>query len=568
MAAKALDVDQATVKQLTQLPGIGKTFAQLIVQRREEQGSIYFEDMADVPALQTALHSLVNEGRVFFQPFPEERFQPRKAMEEPTIMNDQIQILAEALKGVQREMKDMRKNSQMEIERMEEQQKRMEEQQKRMEEQQKQYIREAINSVHQEMDRRFSLFPFVKPETGVPPQAVATPAVQTPIVEPIHEPAVQRMIDVIDNRTATHQPLTASPPPSAPPSPARAAPALSGLPSRGGLQNISPIPETNRRNFPKIAPFDGHGDFNAFLAKFEIIAASYAWDEQMMLLKLVESLTDKALDCFYWQKPEVKASYLLTKEELQKSFGIHVDPIAARAELSLLCQRVEEPVELYSQRVREMTTKAYLGVPADLFELLAMESFFRGFRDTGAARLAMIQSPKTLNDAMNITRSIQYNDRLLNHKSSQKVTFQRPPVSSGDSVRNSQDTGSHTVRQVHAVESSCLPDISKDVRDLKDQLKTISLNLGLEGNFHRTARDRESRGRSPTGNDQPRSGWRSPSPNPRSSSPSINCYNCGLEGHFIRDCPKRKGEGSSQSRQRYRSRSPSPATSRSASSLN
>ena len=100
-----------------------------------------------------------------------------------------------------------------------------------------------------------------------------------------------------------------------------------------------------------------------------------------------------------------------------------------------------------------MTTKAYLGVPADLFELLAMEAFFRGFRDTGVARFAVIQSPKTLNDAMNITRSIQCNDRFLSHKSSLTVTFQRPPVCSGDSIRNTQDTGSYTVRQVHAVES-------------------------------------------------------------------------------------------------------------------
>ena len=294
-------------------------------------------------------------------------------------MDDRFQKIIDALEGVQKVIENIMKRNHMEME--------------RREKQQEEYIRTANNSVHQEMDRRFSLFPFVKPETGVPPQAVETPAVQTPIVEPIHEPAVQRMIDAIDKRTATHQPPTASPPPSAPPSPARAAPTLSGLPSRGGLQNITPIPETNRRNFPRIAPFDGHDDFT-----------------------------------------------------------IHVDSIAARAELSLLCRRVEEPVELYSQHAQEMTTKAYLGVPPDLFELLAMEAF-RGFRDTGAARLAVIQSPKTLNDAMNITRSIQCNDRLLNHKSSQKATFQRPPVSSGDSARNTPYTGSHTVRQVHADES-------------------------------------------------------------------------------------------------------------------
>ena len=251
----------------------------------------------------------------------------RKAMEEPT-MDDRFQKIIDALEGVQKVIENIMKRNHMEME--------------RREKQQEEYIRTANNSVHQEMDRRFPLFPFVKPETGVPPQAVATPAVQTPIVEPIHEPAVQRMIDVIDKRTATHQPPTASPPPSAPPSPARAAP---------------------------------------------------------------------------------------------------------------------------------------------------------------------------------------------------------------------------------TVESSCLPDISKDVWELKDQFKTISLNLGLEGNSHRTARDRESRARSPTSNEQPRSNWRSTSPNPRSSSPSINCYNCGLEGHLIRDCPRRKG-GGSPPRQRNRSRSPSPATSRSASSLN
>ena len=139
-----------------------------------------------------------------------------------------------------------------------------------------------------------------------------------------------------------------------------------------------------------------------------------------------------------------------------------MDPIAARAELSLL----------------------------------AMEAFFWGFRDTGAARLAVIQSPKTLNDAMNITRSIQCNDLFLSHRSSQKVTFQRPPVSSGDSVRNTQDTGSHTVRQVHAVESSCLPDITTLLFILQiwpSPIKWIETRLS---NIRRCCENRASGGRS------------------------------------------------------------------------
>ena len=104
MAAKALNMDQATTNQLSQLLGFGKTFSQLIIQWREEKGSIYFEDLPDNPALQMALHSLIKECRVFFQPFRKEDIQPIKVMEEPSSINNQLQMIAEAVKHVQRDI--------------------------------------------------------------------------------------------------------------------------------------------------------------------------------------------------------------------------------------------------------------------------------------------------------------------------------------------------------------------------------------------------------------------------------------------------------------------------------
>ena len=51
-----------------------------------------------------------------------------------------------------------------------------------------------------------------------------------------------------------------------------------------------------RRNGPKLSPFDRSTGFDAFVFKFQWLAQSYYWDGSMKLLKLMETLTGKALD--------------------------------------------------------------------------------------------------------------------------------------------------------------------------------------------------------------------------------------------------------------------------------
>ena len=55
---------------------------------------------------------------------------------------------------------------------------------------------------------------------------------------------------------------------------------------------------------------------DGFVFKFKWLAQSYYWDGSMKLLKLMETLTGKALDCLAWQKANVRASYELTKQQL------------------------------------------------------------------------------------------------------------------------------------------------------------------------------------------------------------------------------------------------------------
>ena len=181
----------------------------------------------------------------------------------------------------------------------------------------------------------------------------------------------------------------------------------------------------------KISSYDGSSDFNAYIVKLETIAFHHGWDEAVMLMKLVESLTGRALDCFAWQKPEVRQSYALLRQQLVKSFGVVVDPISQRTKLSTISQRVDETLEQFGQRVREVATKAYRSVPSDVFDMLSREAFFKGCTNKTAARLAMLKDPVTLNDAINFTRNMVFADKMLGCKSGQTRVSFRSPIAEG-----------------------------------------------------------------------------------------------------------------------------------------
>ena len=175
------------------------------------------------------------------------------------------------------------------------------------------------------------------------------------------DPTISRVLSAIDARTRT------PPPQSQPDQPymdrSRSAP------YRNSAVSVRED-EVGRGKFPKIS-YDGSSDLNAFAVKFELLANSYCWMHQTKLMKLVESLTGKALDCYAIQKAEIRDSYDLTKQQMSHMFGRVIEPMVERAEMHTITQRVGEPVEQFGQRVREVATKAYADVPPDIFEILA-----------------------------------------------------------------------------------------------------------------------------------------------------------------------------------------------------
>ena len=201
------------------------------------------------------------------------------------------------------------------------------------------------------------------------------------------DPTISRVLSAIDARTRT------PPPQSQPDQPyvdrSRSAP------YRNSAVSVQED-EVGQGKFPKISLMH--------------------WMHQTKLMKLVESLTGKALDCYAIQKAEIRDSYDLTKQQMSRMFGRVIEPMVERAEMHTITQRVGEPVEQFGQRVREVATKAYANVPPDIFEMLAREAFFVGCTDKEAVKLAMLKDPSTLNDAIQFTRTAISQDDLL-HRS-------------------------------------------------------------------------------------------------------------------------------------------------------
>ena len=63
----ALNINVASIKELTKLPGIGTKYAETIIAVRTEIGTVTLTEFHQMPALQTKLNELLNDKRITFE---------------------------------------------------------------------------------------------------------------------------------------------------------------------------------------------------------------------------------------------------------------------------------------------------------------------------------------------------------------------------------------------------------------------------------------------------------------------------------------------------------------------
>ena len=568
-----LNINTASFVELTSLPGVGKNMAQQIIDRRgDAQGCLTLDSFDDKPSLQARLKGFLEDGLLSFVPNHVSSggmgevgltSDPSSSVSEiARVMKDMKGLMGSfqsALESTEQKIEHFHREQEEFIRQTERRQNDFQRMQEESRRNQEANLRDVLDGFSRRLDGGRAL-----PEDGSRDSSRGSSrrldggrelaedirevshdpqvnGIDIPITS-TQDPMIQRILETIEQRTATSVPASSTSvsscttsivtsgvpqfcggsssfgsriraPWSQPPFGSsndriqQNSPLFSGstaqIPQTSAHRNSplfsgsnawAQVPQTSMdrhpaaswsqgsggRSYVKISSYDGSSDFNAYIVKLETIAFHHGWDEAVMLMKLVESLTGRALDCFAWQKPEVRQSYALLRQQLVKSFGVVVDPISQRTELSTISQRVDETLEQFGQRVREVATKAYRSVPSDVFDMLSREAFFKGCTNKTAARLAMLKDPVTLNDAINVTRNMVFADKMLGCKPGQTRVSFRSPVAEG---ADNNATVPAAVRQL-GLKGEEDPGLGQAIRDLQKQVAELCSKMTVsESNF-------------------------------------------------------------------------------------
>ena len=578
MATKPVNINDASEKMLVRLPGIGVAYSQQILEKRAELGSVKFEDFSDIPVLQTKMHELLTDGRIVFESVagsPNGQKQPTGEVQGPTEapaqlssflqpffqqmesqMAQQSKILStslESMLAMQATQTELLKESlklfggqvgtQSTVTGTPPGAKRLAPPPEAQDPSNVGAVGGVLPSQQladipmygrvlgaiQKQETKFES-PVVAPKSPVmsnlsmvgaskvvsqdvrlqPPSRNSVPRISAPATSSPVPPGPDSRRGMPQDVRLTLPPATSTPlPPGPGPSAARAFAPSYAADVSGGYNRMFPAPRFT---------YDCRTDFRAFIIKFERAAQFGGWTEEMMLTKLVESLTGNANECYSWQTQQVQDDYELTKQQLMKMYGKKIDPKLERSELHFIIQKTDETIEQFGQRVREKATKAFGDFPAEVFDMAAREAFLSGCTETEAVRLAMMKDPQTLNEAIQETRNAVFNDILLKKR---KSKLRRVAFSETDTSTEEQEDMVRQIRSSGQVDST----LHKQMERMNSNFEKFLSSLGFA--------ESSSSG-------SPKLGVKPSSPRPVDSSNSlshIQCHRCKEYGHMVRDCP-------------------------------
>ena len=293
----------------------------------------------------------------------------------------------------------------------------------------------------------------------------------------------------------------------------------------------------------KLPSFDGKADsivtWRAFLVQFNRAADRQAWGQDERLDRLIECFREEALVFFTSLDWEDQNHYLRLCSQMEMRFQKKEPQSTLRRRLQDLRQEVDEPLEAFAGRTRQLARDAYPHLPNQELQGLAVDAFLQGCRDKLPAYLVASRMPATLQQALEYMRAVPENPTFNGAPKLRQLRFEESEASvcAVHTGSNFPLVVEDKVKQLEAGLSS----LQLEVKTIAEEVKKLTAKAEAGKNSFSTCfrcgesghYSRECRSRS-----------RSPSPTSR------NCYNCQRPGHLSRDCTQPR-----------RPRSPSPSQS-------
>ena len=306
-------------------------------------------------------------------------------------------------------------------------------------------------------------------------------------------------------------------------------------------RGVTPLP-SNYRNSSRQRPvdnsitvprFDGTGDVELFLKRFQSVAQYYGWNDKEQVFRLEHCLTDNVQYVLMDVPPANDIDEFI--RTLRGRFGAVANAEQHRAELSRLRRGDRSIQELYLE-VRRLVNKAFPGTWTVLTEVYARDAFLNAIGDPELRRRIMLAVPPPETLAMTYdlaVRALAYdeNDTCRRDGFSRESGQGRKGQFQARVLKEDQPTSSSTTGVNHD---------ATEMAELRRQLAEL-----------RTAFNNVQQRREPAvvAQPQPAVTIQPPPTNANASTtvttsaggrPPVICWKCQQAGHIARHCTGQK----------------------------
>lgn len=275
-------------------------------------------------------------------------------------------------------------------------------------------------------------------------------------------------------------------------------------------QSVSNAAQGRPGNKVKSPSYDGTSSWPDFLIQFNMVSELNGWTQQEKLLYLGCSLKGVAREVLGDIDSSMRASYEGLVQCLNQRFGPENQEEVFRALLKNRTQQRDESFPELAHAIRRLVKNTYPDATYRMLERMARDHFIDAIGDANVRNIVYYREPSTLDEAVRVAIKVKNREEYDNPKvkravSARAVTFADPEIT----VQKPEVDVQKELVQTFKGMQGALETVSEQVYNLPQARKPYKSNNS--GAY--------------------KSGRKGPG--------VVVCFNCGEEGHKIRDCSSR-----------------------------